>query len=52
MWAPIALLGLALIALGASTGDTRPQDVGAMLAGLGALALICDRAPQPHPTHA
>lgn len=49
IWLPLLAVGAILFAHGATTGDTRPQDVGAMLAGLGALALICDR---PHPTHA
>lgn len=49
LWGPTVLVGLLFIYHGATTGDTRPQDVGAMLTALGLFALICDR---PHPTHA
>lgn len=52
LWLPLLTVGAILFAHGAATGDTRPLDVGAMLAGLGLFALICDRAPRPHPTHA
>lgn len=50
LWLPLLVAGGLLFTLGATTGDTRPLDVGAMLAGLGLFALLCDRAPQPHPT--
>lgn len=47
LWALTVLVGAFFFALGATTGDTRPADIGAMLAGLGLLGLICDR---PHHT--
>lgn len=45
LWLPLFAVGAIFFATGATTGDTRPADIGAMLAGLGLLGLICDR---PH----